>query len=454
MGSRDSATLVASTDLGQRIREARVAQGMTQGDLAGSDYSVGYVSRIESGARQPSREALATIAARLGVSPEFLETGVEAAEALARRHDVDRAELALAGGDIDEAVALTADLLESADLSPWPDLARRVRLVHALCYEAMGDLHSAIIALEDLQAEYDSDDGAAPVGIALSRCYRDAGDFAQAIAAGERVLRSMEKKGLGGTTEHVRLSMTVSLAYFENGQLGVATRMARRAIKVAEANASPEAQAAAYWNASIYERTAGRLEAAVGLASRALHILENGNSTRNLAKLRTQLAHTLINDPSADLKEVRDQLELAARELDWSSASPLDRARHTLVAARMSLREGRPEEAVESLGSVSAEVCHQDPALTAEVAVTRVQARAIMSLPIDQDLEAAADLLTLLGTDLGVAQLWFALAETAELAGRHSAALASFRQAAVCLGAARMVMPSVDRPAFRLPATP
>ncbi len=445
--------MVASTDLGRRIRDARVAQGMTQGDLAGSDYSVGYVSRIESGARQPSREALDTLASRLGVTPEFLQTGVEAAEALARRHDVDRAELALAGGDIDEAVALTADLLENADLSPWPDLARRVRLVHALCYEAMGDLHSAIIALEDLQAEHDGDEGAASVGIALSRCYRDAGDFGQAIDAGERVLRSMEKKGLGGTTEHVRLSVTVASAYFEAGNLGVATRMARRAIKVAEANASPEAQAAAYWNASIYERTAGHLEAAVELASRALHLLENGNSTRNLAKLRTQLAHTLLNDREASPQEIREHLELAERELEWSSASPIDLARHTLVNARLLLREGDPVGATRQLDQVSAEVCHQDPALTAEVAVTRTQAKAIAGEPIATDLEQAGDLLTLLGSDLGVAQLWFALAETADLAGHQSTALAAFRQASVCLGASRMIMPSSDRPAFRLPAT-
>ncbi|MEZ5091894.1 hypothetical protein [Nocardioides sp.] len=172
--------------------------------------------------------------------------------------------------------------------------------------------------------------------------------------------------------------------------------MARRAIKVAEANAAPEAQAAAYWNASVYERAAGRLQAAVDLASRALTILENGNSTRNLAKLRTQLAHTLLNDPSAETQEIRDQLDLAGRELDWSSASPVDRARHSLVMARLQLREGNPTAALDSLQSIPVEVCHQDPGLTAEAHVTKVQALTVMSEPIDVDLEQAADLLTLL----------------------------------------------------------
>jgi tetratricopeptide (TPR) repeat protein len=423
---------------------------MTQGDLAGSDYSVGYVSRIESGARQPSEQTLATLAERLHVSPEFLVTGAEAADALARRHDVDRAELALAGGDIDEAVHLTADLLEHADLSPWPDLVRRVRLVHALCYEAMGDVHSAIIELEDLASEDDED--VAKVGVALCRCYRDAGDYQMAITSGEQRLRTMERQGLAGTTEHVRLSMTVSGAYFESGQLGVATRMARRAIKAAEANSSAEAQAAAYWNASVYERSAGNVGVAVELAARALSILENGNSTRNLAKLRMQFVHTLLSDPASEPSEIHRHLELARRELDWSAASPLDRARSIVVIARLCLRESDPAGALEALDNVDSEVCHQDPALTAEVNVVRIQALAVMSEPIDGHLQETSDLLTLLGTERGVAQLWFGLAEAAELGGRDDAALAAFRQASICLGASRILMASVDRPAFRLPA--
>jgi transcriptional regulator with XRE-family HTH domain len=41
-------------ELGQRLRAARVAKGMTQTDLAGADVSVGYVSRIEAGQRRPN----------------------------------------------------------------------------------------------------------------------------------------------------------------------------------------------------------------------------------------------------------------------------------------------------------------------------------------------------------------------------------------------------------------
>ncbi len=452
MGSRGSATAVASTGLGRRIREARVAQGLTQGDLAGPEFSVGYVSRIESGARQPSKHTLTVLAGRLGVTPDFLMTGAEAEDALARRHDVDRAELALAGGDVDEAVALTATLLENHDLSPWPDLARRARLVHALCYEAMGDLHSAIIELEDLAGAYGADEESAKVGIALSRCYRDNGDFPQAIEAGEHILRILETRGLAGTTEHIRLSVTVAAAYHESGHSGVAVRMARRAIKAAEANASPEAQAAAFWNASVFERRAGNTERAVELSQRALALLENGTSNRNIGRLRTAAALIQLYDPRSDAAELDGMLELARRELDWSSASPVDRSQNILATARVALRAGSPERTLELLDEVPADVCHQDPLMAASVSVVRALAQSILGRRWEDSFTEAAAVLTMLGTERGSAQFWFELGEAASEAGDDTRSAMAYRQAAMTLGAARILLPVGDRPAFSIPA--
>jgi transcriptional regulator with XRE-family HTH domain len=228
-----------SQGLGQRLRDARTAKGWTQSDLAGADFSVGYVSRIESGARQPSRAAVVTLAARLGVSTEFLSTGAEQDQALSRRHDLDRAELALAGGDIAAARVSVSALIDSGALRPWPALHRRAQLVHALAREAEGDTHAAIIELEDLHATTDDDEAAATLSLPLSRCYRETGDFTQAIEVGQRGLASLQELGLAGTTDHIRLSVTLAAAYFEAGQVGVATRLARRAIAEAEAANSP-----------------------------------------------------------------------------------------------------------------------------------------------------------------------------------------------------------------------
>ncbi len=85
------AHVLAQTDraaLGGRLRSARQARGLTQGEVADEVMSVAYLSRIESGHRQPTAPALDALAARLGVSVESL-LGV------AERHQVDEMRLAL-----------------------------------------------------------------------------------------------------------------------------------------------------------------------------------------------------------------------------------------------------------------------------------------------------------------------------------------------------------------------
>src|SRR3989442_7540458 len=66
--------------LGERVRQLRVAAGMTQTDLAGNRFSKEYVSQIERGKTRPTRETIDWIAERLGVDSGFLANGVSADE--------------------------------------------------------------------------------------------------------------------------------------------------------------------------------------------------------------------------------------------------------------------------------------------------------------------------------------------------------------------------------------
>lgn len=56
--------------VGSRLRELRLAAGLTQAQLAGRRYSHAYVSVLEAGRREPSRTALDYFAGRLGVAVE------------------------------------------------------------------------------------------------------------------------------------------------------------------------------------------------------------------------------------------------------------------------------------------------------------------------------------------------------------------------------------------------
>ena len=70
--------------IGERIRERRLERGLTIRELATVGISTGYISRIETGDREPGLKALRKLAERLHVSPYWLETGTpDPAEELA-----------------------------------------------------------------------------------------------------------------------------------------------------------------------------------------------------------------------------------------------------------------------------------------------------------------------------------------------------------------------------------
>src|SRR5215212_8671420 len=78
--------------LGDRLRQLRVAAGLTQTDVAGDRFSKEYISQIERGKTRPTQETVDWLASRLGVDATFLSSGVSAdgrarAEALLARAD-------------------------------------------------------------------------------------------------------------------------------------------------------------------------------------------------------------------------------------------------------------------------------------------------------------------------------------------------------------------------------
>src|SRR5256886_8635617 len=65
----------ATSGLGIRLRQLRVAAGLTQSELAGDRFSKEYMSQIERGKTRPTKETLSWIGERLGVDFSYLETG-------------------------------------------------------------------------------------------------------------------------------------------------------------------------------------------------------------------------------------------------------------------------------------------------------------------------------------------------------------------------------------------
>jgi transcriptional regulator with XRE-family HTH domain len=66
---------VAEETIAERLRRLRGELGWSQRRLARAGYTAAYISRLESGERQPSVHVIRRLATELGVDPYYLETG-------------------------------------------------------------------------------------------------------------------------------------------------------------------------------------------------------------------------------------------------------------------------------------------------------------------------------------------------------------------------------------------
>ena len=422
--------------LGTRLRAARLARGLTQTDLAGELCSVGYVSRLESGQRRPIGAVLEGLAARLDIAIDELLRGPTARQQDRLKLAIDHAELALETGDAVEAEEQARGARDRALALPHPELAARAGFLVALALERQGALDDAILELEPL-----ADDAAGGIlriraAIALSRCYRQSGDLGQAIDAAQGVLRDLEGTPLDSVDEAVQLAVTLAAAFYERGDTGQAVRVCRRAIDKAERLGSPTARASAYWNTSIMEAEQGSVRHAIPLAERALALLSEGQSGRNLARLRVALADMQLQLDPPGVAEAERQLDRAASELQSSHAGAIDLARSDLGLARTQLFRGETASAA-ALSRAVFDTTRTLAPLTAAEAKT-VEGQAVAA-------EGAVDLasacyrdavlvLSGLGVDRGAAQIWYELAGLLDEVDEHEAAREAYRSAAVSAG--------------------
>src|SRR3954452_3370579 len=90
--------------LGERLRQLRVAAGLTQTDLAGDRFSKEYISQIERGKTRPTAETIEWLALRLGVDAGFLQSGVSADERSKAEAILARADALLEEHKFDDAI--------------------------------------------------------------------------------------------------------------------------------------------------------------------------------------------------------------------------------------------------------------------------------------------------------------------------------------------------------------
>ena len=425
-------------ELGHRLRAARVAKGMTQTDLAGADVSVGYVSRIESGHRRPNLQVLTDLCVRLGTPVEQLLMGVAPQELEQIKLTLDFAELSLESGQAQAAEAQAREALEQAEGASLKELVYRARFLVARALEAQGFVDDAIIALETMLSPRVGTVMHIKVGIALSRCYRESGDFSKAVEVGEMILEQLADTPLDSSDEAVQMAVTLAAAYFERGDTSQAVRVCRKAVTKAEKLESPTARASAYWNASMMEHAQGSVRDAIPLAERALQLLAEGQDSRNLARLRNQLGimQLRMDPPQVDeAQETPAPGGLGARA--GAAPAPSRSPATSWPGRRRTSSRARSETAQVMSGQIHESVHAHAPIVAADAKA--LEGQTLRRARADRGggqvaYREAVLLLTGIGSDRGAAQLWFELAGLLEDVGDFDAARDAYKSAAASTG--------------------
>jgi transcriptional regulator with XRE-family HTH domain len=420
--------------LGRRVRELRQRRGLKQSELAGDRLSTAYVSRIESGQRRPERDVVEFLAHRLGTTLDYLVTGVGRDEIADARLKLRYAELALHSGEAADAVReLRALLAEAPDV--LSSFRREAELLLAAALEAIGNLDEAIHLLEQVRAT-ESAPNPIQVSINLSRLYRESGDLARGIDVAEAGLRLADELGLLASDDAVRLTVTLAAAYFERGDTAHANHLCQMAIERSESMGSPQARAAAYWNASMIASRRGEVAAGVGLAERALALLGESHHSRNIARLRAELGDMLLQIDPPDVAAAERVVTQARAALSEEDGSVVDVARCDASLARARLHAGDHDEAERLAVNARASIGDGAPLLAArlEMVLGRVAAERRDEGKARQCFRAAAATLTAHATDRGAATVWYELGALLDGAGEIEAARDAYRSAAASLG--------------------
>jgi transcriptional regulator with XRE-family HTH domain len=142
----------AGLRLGERLRQLRVAGGMTQTELAGDRFSKEYVSQIERGKTRPTAETIQWLADRLGVDSGFLANGVSADERGRVDAALARCDALVEARRNDEALEEFEHIRSAVLATGLPELEMRALSGEAIVRLRSGEVREGIALLERARA--------------------------------------------------------------------------------------------------------------------------------------------------------------------------------------------------------------------------------------------------------------------------------------------------------------
>ena len=303
--------------LGERLRQLRVAAGLTQTDLAGDRFSKEYISQIERGKTRPTVETTEWLALRLGVDAGFLQSGVSADERAKAEAILARADALLEEGRLDESIEEYARALPAVLGTGAVELH-----VHALKGEAMahahnGDVKNALAMLgearEFVEREEFSDIDRAEVLYRLGVCRYLLSSISTAVSLFNEALVLGERSGLPSDELRLNVFSWRSRCYRRQRDYEAAREDVELALELAEAMHDARALGAAYFQASVLAERDGHWVLARTYAEKAKAQYEELSDRANVGRLLNNLGglEFLLGKPEQAVDHLKHSFAVA-----------------------------------------------------------------------------------------------------------------------------------------------
>ena len=419
----------AAESVGDRLKRLRIERGKSQRDLSAPGITYAYISRIEAGARTPSMKALRMLAKKLGVTPEYLETGSELDASELRELRLAEQELRLRlDGEAD--AEQVRDLLEDADAAADVAAATRARIVLGLEAAARGDHAGTIEQLAPVVGSELVTAASRPdVFSTLGRAYAAAGSPRDAVALFEGALDEVARVEPENLNARVRYSTYLSYALTDLGELQRAKAVVGELFAGGGEATDRYTRVRLYWSLGRLSLEQARPIAALDNFRRAVALLEATEDTVHLARAHVACADATIS-AGDDLGGALHHLEEAERLLGPSPAAE-DLATIRRLQAMCAAASGDWTGA-EHLGTQALQLADELPNERGGAWLVVAEARAGAGETAEAD-EAFREALTLLADHGTVRQHSAALRSYGRFlrdSGREREALDVFEQAA------------------------
>src|SRR5689334_20846883 len=334
--------------LGERLRQLRVAAGLTQSELAGERFSKEYVSQIERGKTRPTRETVEWLAARLGVDPGFLANGVATDERGRLEGALARAETLIEALRNEDAAAEYESLVPAARATGVPELAVRALVGAGRTQMRLGALKQAMEHLSEARGIVEtgsfSDLERSEVLYALGVCRYQLNSVQTALGLLNEALALAERSGMPSDQLRSNILSWRSRCWRRQRDYEAAREDIERALQLAEDANDPRTIGAAYFQASLVADREGHWVLARNYAERARAAYEELSDKIHVGQLTNNLGalNFLLGKPEEAITLLKEAFGIA---LDTGRDADAPQAVSAL--AQIHLRTGNVEQAEE-----------------------------------------------------------------------------------------------------------